>query len=115
MIKRDLIEHIYRLHGGLSRSEVKQNVEILLDEIRRGVVAHGSLVISGFGTFKLKGRPAREVILPDGQKRRTSPEPRIRFYPARNLKAALNPQRTVDQEAPTPRSDVEPKKDDSDS
>ena len=90
MIKRDLIEEIYLKHGGMSREEVKQNVELLLEEIKRGVVKHGSLVISGFGTFRLKSRPARDVKLPNGQSQQSTAQARIRFFPSRNLKNTLN-------------------------
>ena len=90
MIKRDLIEQIYLKHGGMSRKEVQQNVDLLLQEIRRGVVKHGSLVISGFGTFKIQNRPSREIILPNGQTKQTTTTPRISFFPSRKLKAALN-------------------------
>ena len=90
MIKRDLIEQIYLKHGGMSRKEVQQNVDLLLQEIRRSVVTHGALVISGFGTFKIQDRPSREVILPNGQTKQTTTKPKISFFPSRKLKAALN-------------------------
>jgi integration host factor subunit alpha len=57
--KADLAEAVYKVHGGLSRHESRKLVDLILDQIRDALVQGDSVLISGFGTFKVRKRRPR--------------------------------------------------------
>jgi integration host factor subunit alpha len=57
--KADLAEAVYRVHGGLSHHESRKMVDLILDQIRHALVNGDSVLISGFGTFKVQRRRPR--------------------------------------------------------
>ena len=57
--KSDLAEAVYKVHGGLSRQESRRIVDVILDRIRHALVKGDSVLISGFGTFKVQSRRPR--------------------------------------------------------
>jgi integration host factor subunit alpha len=57
--KADLAEAVYKVHGGLSRHESRRIVDLILDQIRDALVQGDSVLISGFGTFKVRKRRPR--------------------------------------------------------
>jgi nucleoid DNA-binding protein len=60
MTKADLVDVVYRIHGGLSRRESADVVERLIDSIKGVLVRGGRVQISGFGCFEVVSRRARK-------------------------------------------------------
>ena len=60
MTKADLVEVVYRIHGGLSRKESSDIVERLIESIKDTLLGGGKVQISGFGTFEIVARQARK-------------------------------------------------------
>lgn len=90
LIKGDLIERVYRQHGGISRSEAKSYVETLLG-IMIGAMERGErITVKDFGSFRVVARRRRRVKLPDGSWSLTRGLSGIRFLPAPALKKAIN-------------------------
>jgi len=57
--KADLADAVYRVHGGLSRREARQLVDIIFDRIRAALRTGRPVMISGFGSFKVQLRRPR--------------------------------------------------------
>jgi len=60
MTKADLVEAVYRIHGGLSRRESATVVENLILAIKNVLLRRGRVQISGFGSFEVVTRRARK-------------------------------------------------------
>ena len=60
MTKADLVEVVYRIHGGLSRRESAEVVEHLIETIKNVLLRGGRVQISGFGSFEVVTRRARK-------------------------------------------------------
>ncbi|HKY34020.1 MAG TPA: integration host factor subunit alpha [Candidatus Polarisedimenticolia bacterium] len=60
MTKADLVDVVYRIHGGLSRKESADIVERLIDSIKRVLLNGGKVQISGFGCFEIVTRRPRK-------------------------------------------------------
>lgn len=60
MTKADLVEVVYRIHGGLSRRESADVVEHLIEAIKNVLLRGGRVQISGFGSFEVVTRRARK-------------------------------------------------------
>ncbi|HET6373986.1 MAG TPA: HU family DNA-binding protein [Candidatus Polarisedimenticolia bacterium] len=60
MTKADLIEAVYRIHGGLSRREAAEVVERLIATVKKVLLGGGRVQISGFGSFEVVTRQARK-------------------------------------------------------
>ncbi|HEU4402272.1 MAG TPA: HU family DNA-binding protein [Candidatus Polarisedimenticolia bacterium] len=57
--KADLADAVYRMHGGLSRREAEAVVDRIFKGIRAALARGRPVLISGFGSFKVKARRAR--------------------------------------------------------
>ena len=91
MTKADLVEAVYRIHGGLSRAEAAEVVEQLIDSIKQVLLRGGRVQISGFGCFEVvrrrsrKGRnPQTGDVIAIGERRS------LVFRPSRILMETLN-------------------------
>ncbi len=92
--KSDLAEAVYRVHGGLSRQESRRIVDVILDRIRHALAHGDSVLISGFGTFRVQRRrprigrnPRTGCAVPIAASRRPV------FRPSRLILQGMNPGR----------------------
>ena len=90
MIKKDIIDYLHENHGGLTLEEVEGYTNVLMDLLKESIAARPGLTVKGFGKFRHKQKPVREVILPNGERLHTSGGERIQFLPSPGLKAYLN-------------------------
>ena len=59
MNRSQLTEVIYRRHGGISRREASELVNLILDKIKARLVEGEGVEISGFGTFRIRRKQRR--------------------------------------------------------
>lgn len=89
MKKSDLIDELQQVVG--SRAAATKTLESLLGGIAAALTAGDSVSLSGFGTFKVQTRAAREGRNPKTGESVTIPEKHVvKFTPASALKAAVN-------------------------
>ena len=60
MTKLKLVEAVYQRHGGISRRESAQIVDVLLGRIKRELGRAGTVRIAGFGSFRVVQRRSRK-------------------------------------------------------
>ncbi len=91
MTKADLVEVVYRVHGGLSRRESADVVEHLIDAIKEVLLKGGKVQISGFGSFEVVTRQARKGRNPrTGEVIAIGTRHSLVFRPSRLLVEGLN-------------------------
>jgi len=90
MKKIDLIEVISK-EIGLTRSEAKQSVEIVLEEISSAIISGNGVEVRGFGGFHKRHRKGRMGVNPKtGNKTEVSEKFVPFFKPGKLLKEAVN-------------------------
>ena len=90
MKKINLIDEISK-EISIKRSEVKQSVEIILEEISLAIISGKGVEVRGFGGFQKRHRKARIGINPKtGQKTEVSDKFVPFFKPGKLLKEAVN-------------------------
>ena len=57
MTKADLVDEVYRRHGGLTKSEASAIVEAIFATVKTTLVGGRTVKITNFGTFEVKDRP----------------------------------------------------------
>ena len=91
MRKADLAEAAYRRHGGIARKEAVGIVDSILASISRALADNQRVVISGFGSFRIRkagSRPGRnpqtgeELLIPSRW--------RVMFRPSEHLVTRVN-------------------------
>jgi nucleoid DNA-binding protein len=91
MKKADLAEAAYRRHGGIPRRQAIEIVDSMLTTISRALENGERVVISGFGSFRVKPRKPRlgrnpqtgeGLMIPGGR--------RIVFRPSERLVDTIN-------------------------
>ncbi|MCL2259757.1 MAG: HU family DNA-binding protein [Fibromonadales bacterium] len=60
MKKPDLVEKVKDLAGLESKAAAERSVNAVLEAIEAGLQKDGEVQLIGFGTFRVKDRPARE-------------------------------------------------------
>ncbi|MDP3083497.1 MAG: HU family DNA-binding protein [Rubrivivax sp.] len=91
MNKAELIEHLATAHT-FSKAESGRVVQTLLDVIVTTVKKGGSVVIPGFGSFKLHARAARNGVNPaTGAKFKIAAAKLPKFTAGAGFKAAVDP------------------------
>ncbi len=105
MIKRTLVDFIYERHGGTTRAEVEENVDILLDIVQEAIQNNDTVTITHFGRFRRKQRNVREIILPSGDRMLSTAGERVQFLPSPRLKTLLN-EMPVGEDAESEAEDV---------
>ena len=91
MNKSELIEHLATQHS-LSKAESGRVVQTLLDVIVNAVKKGESVVIPGFGSFKLHARAARNGVNPStGAKIKIAAAKLPKFTAGTTFKAAVDP------------------------
>ena len=90
MKKIDLIEDISK-ETRITRSEAKQSVEIILEEISSAIISGKGVEVRGFGGFQKRHRKGRLGINPKtGQKTEVAEKFVPFFKPGKLLKRAVN-------------------------
>jgi DNA-binding protein HU-beta len=91
MNKAELIEHLASQHS-MSKAEASRVVQTLLDAIVTTVKKGGSVVIPGFGSFKLHARAARNGVNPStGEKIKIAAAKLPKFTAGATFKATVDP------------------------
>ena len=91
MNRTELIEAVQKKMGVETKVEAERAVTAVLDSIKAGVKkAPNTVQIVGFGTFKLKKRPARKGINPKtGEKISIKASKSVGFTPGKQFKESL--------------------------
>ena len=90
MKKIDLIDVISK-ETRITRSEAKQSVEIILEEISLAVISGKGVEVRGFGGFQKRHRKSRMGINPKTGKKTVVDEKFVPFFkPGKLLKEAVN-------------------------
>ena len=91
MNRSQLTEVIYRRHGGISRREASELVNLILEKIKERLVEGEGVEISGFGSFRIRRKRTRRGRNPRTGERLTIGARRaLVFRPSRVLKDELN-------------------------
>jgi len=86
MTKRQLIDQVAR-KAHLTRKGAEEAVNVFLDEIGRVLAKGEKVVLSGFGTFRVKRMKGKTVRIPNSEKMVTiKPHRSPRFVPGKKLK-----------------------------
>ena len=89
MTKQQMFEVIAR-KAHLTKKAARESVETFLDEIRKALSKGEKVVLSGFGTFKVKSVKDKPVIVPGTKERKIVKGHRAaRFTPGKTLKKAV--------------------------
>jgi nucleoid DNA-binding protein len=85
--KADLVDVVYDRHGGLTKDEAAEIVDVIFHAVKKSL-GHGKNVrIKNFGTFEVTSRPGRIGVNPvSGEKIFIQPHKGLSFRPARKLK-----------------------------
>lgn len=91
MTKADLVDAVYRVHGGLSREESAVVVELLIGAIKKVLVRGDRVQISGFGCFEVVRRRSRKGRNPQtGEVIAIEARQSLVFRPSKILVETLN-------------------------
>lgn len=91
MTKADLVDAVYRVHGGLSREESAVVVEQLIDAIKKVLLRGDRVQISGFGCFEVVRRRSRKGRNPQtGEVIAIEARQSLVFRPSKILVETLN-------------------------
>jgi len=90
--KADLIESVYRRHGGLTKGEAADIVDTIFSSLK-GTLSEGQSVrIKNFGVFEVRSRPKRRGVNPsNGEGIVIGPSRGLSFRPSRTLKNLVGP------------------------
>ena len=87
MTRSELVDEVHACHGGLSRREAQEIVDIILDLIARRLAAGERVDVSGFGSLSVVASAAREGRHPvTGRRFRVAPAKHLQFRPSRQLR-----------------------------
>lgn len=91
MTRSELVEVVYQRHGGISRREAQELLDLILKLIKDRLVAGERVEIPGFGSFDVTRMAGREVRHPvTGRRMRVGGRRSLVFRPSRLLKRHLN-------------------------
>ena len=98
LTKADLVDVVYRRHGGLTKTEATEVVEAIFGAVKTTLGDGRPVKIKNFGTFEVTDRPGRMGVNPSsGKKMFIPPHKGLSFRPARRL---VRPVRDRDASAP---------------
>ena len=84
--KADLVLEVYERHGGLSKNDVHAIVNSVFDMIKESLLRKEDVQLWGFGTFKVKYKHARRVLIPkSGEEAMVSERYIVSFQAGKNL------------------------------
>jgi integration host factor subunit alpha len=88
MTKADLVDVVYDRHGGLTKDEAAEIVEIIFQTVKSSLGEGRTVRIKNFGTFQITDRPGRTGVNPiSGEKIFIPPHKGLSFRPARRLRS----------------------------
>jgi len=88
--KTDLIESISNTCN-ISRTEAKNSVEVIFDELSKAIISGEGVEIRGFGGFSRKHRKSRVGINPKTSEKTEVAEKYVPFFkPGKLLREAVN-------------------------
>jgi integration host factor subunit alpha len=92
MTKADLVDVVYDRHGGLTKNEAAEIVEVIFATVKTSLGEGRTVRIKNFGTFAITNRPGRTGVNPvSGERIFIPPHRGLSFRPARRLKDAPVP------------------------
>ncbi len=87
MTKADLVDVVYQRHGGLTKDEAAEIIEVIFTTVKSTLGDGRPVRIKNFGTFEVTSRPGRQGVSPtSGEKIFIRPHKGLAFRPARRLK-----------------------------
>ncbi len=90
MKKTDLIQHLTD-NSNLTKSDIKQAVDLIINKITQSIVSGEGVEIRGFGGFLKKHRKARQGIDPKTSERTQVSAKYVPFFkPGKSLKEMVN-------------------------
>ena len=91
MNRYELTDIIYRRHGGISRKEAAEIVDLILGKIKSRLLRGERVEITGFGSFQIHERRGRKGRNPrTGESIYIPSRQSLSFKPSRVLKENLN-------------------------
>jgi nucleoid DNA-binding protein len=85
--KADLVDVVYDRHGGLTKDEAAEIVDVIFHAVKKSLGRGQRVRIKNFGTFEVTARPGRVGVNPvSGEKIFIQPHKGLSFRPARKLK-----------------------------
>ncbi len=88
--KADLVDAVYRRHGGLTRNEAAEVVDTIFRTVKATLIEGRPVRITNFGVFEVNDRAGRTGVDPSSGERIFIPPHRgLSFRPARRLKASV--------------------------
>ena len=92
--KADLIDVVYERHGGLTKDEAAEIVDVIFRAVKTSLADGRTVRIKNFGTFEVTARPGRMGVNPmSGERMFIRPHKGLSFKPARRLKDEVTPMR----------------------
>jgi len=85
--KADLVDVVYDRHGGLTKNEAAEIVDVIFRTVKKSLGQGQTVRIKNFGTFEVTTRPGRVGVNPvSGEKMFIEPHKGLSFRPSRKLK-----------------------------
>jgi integration host factor subunit alpha len=92
--KADLVDVVYDRHGGLTKDEAAEIVDVIFRTVKSSLGSGRTVKIKNFGTFEVTDRPGRVGVNPvSGEKIFIQPHKGLSFKPARRLREEGRPGR----------------------
>ncbi len=89
-VNKDALVHAIVDKTELSKKDVEAMLEAMLDEVTRELTAGNKVTLTGFGTFKVSNRAAREGINPQTKAKIMIPAMTVpKFTAGKTLKEAV--------------------------
>jgi nucleoid DNA-binding protein len=89
-VNKDTLVHAIVAKTDLSKKDVEAVIETMVDEITRELTAGNKVTLTGFGTFKVSNRAAREGINPQTKAKIMIPAMTVpKFTAGKTLKEAV--------------------------
>ena len=90
--KADIIDAIYN-KTGTSRKEIRDVVDLFIEEVKAALVSHNVIELRGFGTFEIKVRKGRQKARnpKTGETISVNSHKIVSFRPGRDLKRDVWP------------------------
>jgi integration host factor subunit alpha len=86
LTKADLVDVVYRRHGGLTNTEATEVVEAIFGVVKTTLGDGRTVKIKNFGRFDIMDRPGRQGVNPSsGEKMFIPAQKGLAFRPARRL------------------------------
>jgi integration host factor subunit alpha len=92
--KADLVDVVYDRHGGLTKDEAAEIVDVIFRTVKSSLGSGRTVKIKNFGTFEITDRPGRVGVNPvSGERIFIRPHKGLSFKPARRLREDGKPAR----------------------